>query len=41
MDIETITYDNYTFKIELDTNQIKFNMTDNTLMEIYEGTERR
>lgn len=38
MDIETITYDNYTFKIDLDTNQIKLNMTDNTLMEIYEGT---
>ena len=38
MDIETITYDNYTFKIEPDTNQIKVNMTDNTLMEIYEGT---
>ena len=38
MDIETITYDNYIFKIELDKNQIKLNMTDNTLMEIYEGT---
>ena len=38
MNIETITYDNYTFKIELDKNQIKINMTDNTLMEIYEGT---
>ena len=38
MDIETITYDNYTFKIELDKDQIKLNMTDNTLMEIYEGT---
>jgi len=38
MDIETIIYDNYTFKIELDTNQIKLNMTDNTLMEIYEGS---
>ena len=37
MDIETIIYDNYTFKIELDTNQIKLNMTDNILMEIYEG----
>ena len=38
MDIETITYDNYIFKIELDKNQIKLNMTDNTLMEIYEGS---
>ena len=37
MDIEIITYDNYTFKIELDTNQIKINMTDNTLIEIYDG----
>ena len=37
MDIETITYDNYTFIIEQEKNQIKVNMTDNTLMEIYEG----
>ena len=40
METETITYDNYLFKIELDKNQININMTDNTntLMEIYEGT---
>ena len=37
MDIETITYENYTFTIEQEKNQIKVNMTDNTIMEIYEG----
>ena len=38
METETITYDNYTFKIVFDTNQIKIKMTDYTLMEIYVGT---
>lgn len=36
METETITYNNYTFKIEFDKNQI--NITDNTLIEIYEAS---
>ena len=32
----TITNKNYTFKIVIDTNHIKINMTDNTLIESYE-----
>ena len=37
MDPETITYENYTFKFNVTKDQIKVNMTDNILMEIYEG----
>jgi len=37
METETITYENYTFNFNVTKNQIKVNMTDNTLMEIYEG----
>ena len=36
MNTDTITYENYTFKIESNINQIKINITDNDLFESYE-----
>jgi hypothetical protein len=37
MNTETITYENYTFRFNITKDQIKINMTDNTLMDSYEG----
>lgn len=37
MNTEIITYENYTFKINVDTDQIKINITDNDLIESHEG----
>ena len=38
MNTETIIYENYTFKVESNINQIKINITDNDLIESYECT---
>jgi len=41
MTTETYTFNNYTFNLELVSNQINIKLTDNTLLEMYEGNIKK